>query len=840
MAGHRYTLEQLEHLSGSPLVKKPDGLPSIAQWMDHMPAEPSGANNNNTGSVANRRTKAVRGDAATEALNNPMGQFARRQSMRKSGPENVPGVVAAINALFAEPGEETVLGPPKFNFASATRATKTKDVTTAVTSADGEQLGDRFPKPDRNERWRDGERNGERNRDKAYPNGRRAAREDGETWTGPNVKGRKSLGQEDFDRGFGRNGDRDADNADGTARRGGNNRWGRRDENNKEGEGNRYPAVGQGGWRDREKNREREKDREWTRGAKEEDPEWMDTPVEKKEAKAHTQEDFQRWLEQSRAGKGNRASVEEHEEPPVEVGHAEDTAPTTITAQTPLKMTMGLDANLGSMFGTWGKEPLAEPSSSEPAPPKAKPDKKSRFMNMFTKPEEPVAPPPQEAFASPGPTLESNADKEGFNRILQMLGGANISGLQAPSPGIPAPTNGERQGALPPNFPHFAPPPVQESQKPRAPQQQMPSTREQQALLENILAQQRSTGQESRSMQQGRYTSMSPDNSLQDRFGTPRGESRYSSEEHSLQAPPPRNQNMQDPNLAAILNNRREDVNRERESKEFLLTLMQQPRNTPPQMPHQNLPRQSMDNQNMLYYDQPGQRPQGLPKGRGGPNGFMVEDPRQFENEMMLRREAEHRERQLQMRELQQQEAMRIKNRGMPMGFQGHDDPSLGLQRRNTAGEIPRQLTNMGIPSQPVPDMPSMYNGRQPGMPPTPQDRPNIGPPPGFAMRQPPPGLGGPGGPQQQMGPGPSFSAGNTPLGHPPGFPPQNNMRGAGFPGGPGGNGMQGPPPQGYFPPSGYGPPPMNMRADDPRMMFEQQFGPGPRQQGRPGPPNMY
>ncbi|KAF2645526.1 hypothetical protein P280DRAFT_442120 [Massarina eburnea CBS 473.64] len=834
MAGPRYTEEQLRHLQFSPLVKKPDGLPSISQWMwNEVPAEQNNPNNN-AGGVTNRRARPLRAsDAATEALNNPMGQFARRQSMRKFGPEPVPAVVAAINALFVEPGEETVLGPPKFNFASATRATKNKDTSTAITSTDGEHPGDRFPKADRSERWR--ERDGERTREKPYPNGRRAGREDGDSWAASNAKARKSLGQEDFDRGFGRNSDRDADNGEATTRRGANTRWARRDETVKDGEGNRFATGGEGGWRDRARNKEREKDREWTRGGgKEEDPEWMDAPVEKKETK-HTQEEFQRWLEQNRA-KGNKIPVEVHDEPPPEVGHIEE-APIAAVVQPPLKMAPGMELNLGGMFGTWGKEPLAEPPI-DAIPTKAKPDKKSRFMNMFAKPEEPAmpAPPPPEDPISPA--TETNADREGFNRILQMLGGANLNGPQSSSPGIAPPTNGNRQGAIPLDFPHYSSPPVPELPKSRAPSHQVPSTRDQQALLENILAQQRPTGLESRPLQQARFNNMSPDNALQDRYGVPRADTRFSGEEYSMQQPP-RNQNIQDPNLAAILNSRREDDNnRERQSKEFLLNLMQQPRNTPPQMLTHNLPRQPQDGQSMAFYDQPGQRPQGQPKGRGGPPpGFM--DDRMFENEMLMRREAE---RQLQIRELQQQEAMRNKSRGLPMGFPGHDDALLGLQRRNTAGEIPRQMTNMGIPSQPVPDMPAMYGGRQPGMPPTPQDRPNIAPPPGFGMRQ-PPGLGGPG-PQQQMGPGPSFSAGNTPLGHPPGFPPPNNMpRGFGGPGGPG-NGMPGPPPQGYFPPPGYGPPPpMGMRGvEDPRMMFEQQQfgGPVPRQQGRPGPPNMY
>ncbi|PVH94924.1 hypothetical protein DM02DRAFT_173287 [Periconia macrospinosa] len=838
MAGPTYTIEQLQHLRESPLVKKPDNLPSIAQWaeqpVDHE--HNTNNNNNNVAGGAARRARPLRGDAAAEALNNPMGQFARRQSM--------------------QPGEETVLGPPKFNFASATRAHKHKESTTAITSTDGEHLGDRFPKADRAERWRD--RDGDRTREKGHLNGRRGVREDGESWTG--MKGRKSLGQEDFDRGFGRNGDRDADNGDGSARRPGNTRWGRRDENTKEGEGTRFGAAGQGGWRDRERNREREKDREWTRGGppKEEDPEWMDTPTEKKEAKQHTQEDFQRWLEQSRANKGNKAPVEEAEELPPDGAPAMEDIPVTVMEKSTLKMAVNtptLEANLGNMFGTWAKEKPVELLSSEPAPPKAKPDKKSRFMTMFAKPEEPAVPLsiPSATPASPAPASDATADREGFNRILQMLGTHNLGAPPAASPATPQQMNDTRQGGVPLDFPHYSPPP-QDAQKPRPPPpQQPPRTNEQQAMLENILAQ-RPAGPDSRPSQQARMSSMSPDNALNELFRAPRAEPKYPGDDYALQQPPSRNHNMQDPNLAAILNNRpRDDANRERESKEFLLTLMQQPRNTPPQMQHQNLPRQPMENQNLPFFDQPGQRPQGQPKGRGGPPPGFMEDHRMLENEIM-RREAELR--QHQIREFQQQEAMRNKNRGMPMGFPGQEDPAIaGLQRRNTAGEIPRQMTNMGIPSQPHPEMPYMGGGRQPGMPPTPQDRPNIAPPPGFGMRQ-PPGLGGPQQQQQQMGPLPSFSAGNTPLGHPPGFPPPpGSMRGGGgFPGGPGGaggNGMQGPPPpmQGYFPPPGYGPPPpMQMRGDDPRMMFEQQFGgaggPGPRQQqGRPGPlppPNMY
>lgn len=852
MAGGRYTVEQLERLRDSPLVKKPDALPAIEQWMD-VPADHNhnnNNNNNNAGNTANRRARTNMREGETSAAGEhrterpglgPMGQFGRRASTRKFC---LRVLRTAFNLFLADHGDEPVMGgPPKLNFASATRAKpgQSKE-STAITSTDGEHLGDRFPRTDR---WRDGDRT----RDKDFTNGRRARREEGEAWQ--NVKGRKSLGQEDFDRGFGRNGDRDRkendpENGDSLPRRRGE-RWGRREDAAKEAEGTRFGAAAQGGWRDRDRNREREKERDWTRGGKaEEDPEWMDTPVPKKEAKAHTQEDFQRWKEQMKA---KDAPVEEKEEAKPEL----PAFFSDMSSQQPPKSAMtpsGLEPNLGSMFGNWSAKAV-ETSVTESVTVKPKQDKKSRFMNMFAKPDEPAAAAsPAPLPASPGfpPPPEGNADKEGFNRILQMLGSTKIASPPVPPSSGPTPVNGIRPGGgISLDF-HQSPPPPPEMQERRAPPQQMPaqSAAETRALLDTILNT-RPSGLESRASQQSRFNSMSPDNSQFEQFGLPRPDSNRPMEDHPYQQPPSRNHNPQDPNLAALLNSRSQ-VNREKASsaeRDFLLNLMQQPsRATPPQMG-----RPPPENPNMPFFDQQRQQP-GQPKGRGAPPpGFMNErmDPRMesmYLEEQIMRQEQERRQ--------QQQEAMRHKNRGPPMGFPSENEMA-GLQRRNTAGEIPRQLTNMGIPSQHVPDLPFM-NTRQPGMPPPPQDGPNVRPPPGFngPMRQ-PPGLGGPGpGPQHQMGPGgpaPSFSAGNTPMGPPPGFNPANGMRGGMFPGpggpgGPGGNGMQGPP-QGYFPPmQGYGPPMgVGPRGEDPRMMFEQggqggQFGgppPLPQQRGQPG-----
>ncbi|KAH6614269.1 hypothetical protein C7974DRAFT_73849 [Boeremia exigua] len=855
----RYTPDELEGLRQSPLVKKPDGLPSILQWMD-VPAEQNNNNNNHTTNNGTaRRTRGRDGEAATtehrtdRPLINPMGQFGRRQSM--------------------QPGEETVLGPPKLNFTSAARAAKNtsdKQERTGITSADGDQLGDRFPR-DKNERWsRDGDR--DRNRERGITNGRRGAREDGEGWT--SVKGRKSLGQEDFER-FNRNGDRaersernrekteGALEDDAPPRRGQRDRadraerWGRRDDAKEE-----APKFGvQGGWRERTQQPQREQrergdrnDRDWERGGGgnrgEEDPEWMDAKVEKKkEPQMKTQADFERWKEQMKA-----------KDTPVEERGAPKESPATPATATgiaagpmftaPVQTPTTAESTQGILFGNWGNVKGVELGQDESIKAKPKPAKASKFMSMFAKPEEPAAHSPIPISAPAPPVPHANEDQQGFQRILQMLGQVNVGSPQAAPPNQPSPPNGIRGhgGGISLDFQQSPPPDMQNHRPPPH------RTLEQQSILQNILAP-RPTAPESRPSQQARFNAMSPENALQEQFGPPRPDSGRQDGQSPFQNPPSRNANPQDANLAAILNSRaREDSQRDQGQKQrerdFLLTLMQQPRNTPPQMMNQNMPRGGPP-MAMFENMQHEQRAPPQPKARGGlPPGFM-DDPRMFDNEMMRqeaqRREQELRQLSIQQQQQQQQQDLRNKNPRLPMGFPGHEDPTLGLQRRNTAGEIPRQMTNMGIPSQQHPDMPFMGGRGQPGMPPTPQDRPNIAPPPGFGgpMRQ-PPGFGGPN-PQQQMGPGgPSFSAGNTPLGaHPPGLPQLGggSMRGMppGFPGGPGGNGMQGPP-QGYFPPPpGYGPPPPGMRGEDPRMMFDGQFGGPPRQQqGRPGPPNMY
>ncbi|KAI9879152.1 MAG: hypothetical protein M1823_006869, partial [Watsoniomyces obsoletus] len=66
------------------------------------------------------------------------------------------------------------------------------------------------------------------------------------------------------------------------------------------------------GTRHQDWRRDRGKDRGWDRPAPaEEDPEWMDEPMEEQAAPARTQEDFQRWKERMKAGKNTNTTTED-------------------------------------------------------------------------------------------------------------------------------------------------------------------------------------------------------------------------------------------------------------------------------------------------------------------------------------------------------------------------------------------------------------------------------------------------------------------------------------------------------------------------------------------------
>lgn len=204
--------------------------------------------------------------------------------------------------------------------------------------------------------------------------------------------------------------------------------------------------------RNREWRRERQgADREWNRGAKfDQEPEWLDANDRDEPRRAHTQEDFERWKERMKAGSGSAPQNQAYEE------KNDESAEPPVTSQKPeTRRTDGEifshgstpfmpDSSMERFFGMLGEpkphapQEVSTPSSVEPSikreTPSGKPGKSSRFAGLFSPPPDSPAraPPPEpQQIPRPPPGLPplgmppnpQDADQEGFQRILQMLGG---------------------------------------------------------------------------------------------------------------------------------------------------------------------------------------------------------------------------------------------------------------------------------------------------------------------------------------------------------------------------------------------------------------------------------
>ncbi|KAJ9662373.1 hypothetical protein H2201_006080 [Coniosporium apollinis] len=426
MALIRYSREELLRFKGSPLAQKPDGLPSIEQWMESSDQ-----------AQRMRRTQGSRGDE--HVTNNENGQ--QRPSLLGMKP---------LHRTTSAHSEDIGLGPSKPTFTSASRIKTLADISDKGAN-DDDSLGKdrtkdrmnlggmgRFGRDKDNDRLRD--RNGATN-----------GRQEGESWN--TARSRKSLGvSEEGDR-VQKNGERDRErwrpeadtdaNAD-AVRRNGMARarfeqpWGREDSVAKEGDGSKLGAA-RTGWRDRE----RGAGRQWVNQPVESDPEWMDSQTNDEKKKVHTQEDFQKWKERMKAG---NAAAEEKTEPEEPLQVPKENAAKPSKPVTPLAIEGGQE----QWFGKWGD--MKKPDSTTPdSTPASKPQqtkaKASRFKGFFAPAETPAAadsptvPPdtvPTAAPSSPPPSAASNdEDRAGFDRILSMLSGTTL-GAQSPQPQLTA------------------------------------------------------------------------------------------------------------------------------------------------------------------------------------------------------------------------------------------------------------------------------------------------------------------------------------------------------------------------------------------------------------------
>ncbi|KAL1962898.1 hypothetical protein VTN77DRAFT_9076 [Rasamsonia byssochlamydoides] len=424
----RYQIEELLWLRNSPLVTKPDKLPPIEEWMGPIPDPATQRKNANT-----------RDHNQNETTNRRPSLFETRHISRNSNSDDI------------------VLGPPKTSFASASR-------TFGKGSIDSTDRPSRFNDSDdaKNDRYNVREKffkdreAGDKEFDRrdnrlGGTNGRRSDRDD---WN--HGRPRRNFGQDEQDRRPRRNGepdrwdtrDRDRDQHD-SGFRDKESRYSRRDGQGRsrheqswfrdEGASDaadveeEKPSV-----RNREWRRDRQApDRDWNRGARfEQEPEWMDSTDREDSKQAHTQEEFQRWKESMKA----KPQQQQQQQQQQQAEEKKETVPEQVTPTAPraeakhldgelFNTAFQMDSGLDKFFGILGdtkssSQDVTTPGSADSNKRDSgstKPGKSSRFAGFFS-------PPPgdtskeSETKAQPDRPVSTDADQEGFQRILQMLG----------------------------------------------------------------------------------------------------------------------------------------------------------------------------------------------------------------------------------------------------------------------------------------------------------------------------------------------------------------------------------------------------------------------------------
>ncbi|KAI5868461.1 hypothetical protein GGS23DRAFT_31853 [Durotheca rogersii] len=473
----RYPVDVLVFLRESPLCVKPSTLPPAEEWMG-LPPETFRTSQPNKPTTDRSRT----GDNPLLDSNNRRAGVDRHVSRNPSNPEDI------------------VLGPPRTTFTSAilSRSGKPFDGDKALKDVD---TRDRFSFRARNGDADNSERLRDRERDRDGRTGFRRrgdADQDNDGWS--TVKPRKSFGHEGAERFHGRMGDRpdrfggdrrpreqeDRDNGDRPRRnfgefskekegddgekprRNGLNRnrtdqpW-IRDNNDAPPPRERFDRSKS--WRERtsddhqgeaahDKPRERVLDRRWDRDREqrqEREPEWLDEPAED-QPQAHTREDFEKFMENMKAGK-NSAKAEvapaEVSAPPPEKIDVEKT-----TAKPAPTIDMGPDKFFAAFAQTSNVETpgAAGETTKETAVPAVKPKSGSRFQNFFSSQEESrrqVESPPVVASAPPmgegNPLLamagaqNDTAEKVAFQALLQKLQKQTLQASTPPPGGFSEP-----------------------------------------------------------------------------------------------------------------------------------------------------------------------------------------------------------------------------------------------------------------------------------------------------------------------------------------------------------------------------------------------------------------
>ena len=273
-----------------------------------------------------------------------------------------------------------------------------------------------------------------------------------------NARGQRTSAHEDDDRTFRKNGDREFDrdrrddrrygdrggdgarntNGEGAERRGWEPRsrnqpsWSR-DENSKDTAVNDRENSKPRGWRDKEPYSEsRGHDRHWDRSGRQEmNPEWMDEPEPEEKKQAYTADDFEQWKAKMKAGNGGAkdATVESKRKESINdddtFGGAPSPPPKPATGKESKPLL--LDSEFDDFFGMGRPKSVPKGQQDNGAQrnvsgTSGKSSKASKFSSLFTPNAEPApiveqAPPQMPVMVNDS----SDADREGFNRILGLL-----------------------------------------------------------------------------------------------------------------------------------------------------------------------------------------------------------------------------------------------------------------------------------------------------------------------------------------------------------------------------------------------------------------------------------
>ncbi|KFA76016.1 hypothetical protein S40288_00353 [Stachybotrys chartarum IBT 40288] len=534
----RYSAEFLLHLRDSPLCVKPPALRPPEDWMGAPPDQ-------------------IRGQVKT------LGDRPRTDNPLLDQSNRRPGIDRHVSRSSAN-AEDIVFAPPRMAFASA-RGNKAFDNDGGLRDSDSQG---RFSL-----RGRNGE---ERN---SNPLRRRAeGDQDTEGWS--TVKPRKSFGHEGAERFHGRMGGSFRDDKRTTRERDerdaprdrlirNSSEISGREREGDEVEGRPRPVSGRSkldiwlrndapesplpekrdrgdrnkSWRERDREAEslddrsgaRTQDRRWGRDRDqrvEREPEWLDDPTEA-QREAHTQQDFQKWMEQMKKSKTDTASSTQAAAK--EAAEAAAVAAAAIVAERQAVQSApapAVEPGPDKFFMAFGASSALDPTTpieQREAPAKARPSAKpSRFTSFFSQPQAPeetrtrtepptpmTGPAPNGGLAAMLQAPPVEEERQAFQQLLAKLQKQTISATTPPAPSpFQAPVlsqggDGGRRSAItsPESFAQYGGnesregpvgrPPPQNVHEILAPRPQMQNPRPDQLLQDLVGHHQRTSSQDS-------------------------------------------------------------------------------------------------------------------------------------------------------------------------------------------------------------------------------------------------------------------------------------------------------------------------------------------------------